>query len=200
VGRDAEKATIMGYLSGISLPGVDSRQRPSEEQSRVLITRAQTMRRMCEFFGSTLSTPASRTKRVRRCQFIPGRCPFRNDDALTGFMGMAVRVRESWRCRGRRKPSGRSEPELRRLLSIASMRGRRISQCQPRYPALLKCGLCSTAALAAFRRKPARSCSVLPKKQAGFDPNFSSTGCATTRELSARVNVFSSCAIPARCP
>jgi len=48
---------------------------------------------------------------------------FRNDVAFIAFMGMDVRVRESGRFRGRRKLTKKGEPELRRLLFNAAMRG-----------------------------------------------------------------------------
>ena len=80
---------------------------------------------------------------VRRCQAIPGVDPltalaivatyhrgqFRNDDAFIAFMGMDVRIRESGRFRGRRKLTKKGEPELRRLLFNAAMRGRQHSHC-----------------------------------------------------------------------
>ncbi|MGH8196277.1 MAG: transposase [Woeseiaceae bacterium] len=103
---------------------------------------------------------------VRRCQAIPGvgsltalaivatyhRGQFRNDDAFIAFMGMDVRVRESGRFRGRRKLTKKGEPELRRLLFNAAMRGRQQAHWEPYYLALRDRGLSSTAAFVAVGR------------------------------------------------
>ena len=76
---------------------------------------------------------------VRRCQAIPGVGPltalamvaayhrgqFRGADAFIAFMGMDVRIRDSGKFRGRRKPTKKGDSELRRLLFNAAMQGRR---------------------------------------------------------------------------
>lgn len=131
---------------------------------------------------------------VRRCQAIPGVGPltalaivatyhrgqFRNDDAFIAFMGMDVRIRESGRFRGRRKLTKKGEPELRRLLFNAAMRGRQNSHWEPYYLTLRDRGLSSTAAFVAVGRKMARLCFILLKKDIDFDPNFCSRGCMAT--------------------
>lgn len=131
---------------------------------------------------------------VRRCQAIPGVGPltalamvatyhrgqFRDDDAFIAFMGMDVRIRESGRFRGRRKLTKKGEPELRRLLFNAAMRGRQHSHWEPYYLALRDRGLSSTAAFVAVGRKMARLCFVLLKKDTDFDPNFCSRACIAT--------------------
>ncbi len=131
---------------------------------------------------------------LRRCQAIPGVGPltalaivatyhrgqFRNDDAFIAFMGMDVRIRESGRFRGRRKLTKKGEPELRRLLFNAAMRGRQHSHWEPYYLALRDRGLCSTAAFVALGRKMARLCFVLLNKNTDFDPNFCSRACLAT--------------------
>lgn len=131
---------------------------------------------------------------VHRCQAIPGVGPltalaivatyhrgqFRSDDAFIAFMGMDVRVRESGRFRGRRKLTKKGEPELRRLLFNAAMRGRQHAHWEPYYLALRDRGLSSTAAFVAVGRKMARLCFVLLNKDADFDPNFCSRACMAT--------------------
>jgi transposase len=131
---------------------------------------------------------------VHRCQAIPGVGPltalaivatyhrgqFRSDDAFIAFMGLDVRVRESGRFRGRRKLTKKGEPELRRLLFNAAMRGRQHSHWEPYYLALRDRGLSSTAAFVAVGRKMARLCFVLLKKEIDFDPNFCSRACMAT--------------------
>lgn len=148
-------------------------------------------------FDQALRTQAKAlgwNEQVRRCQGIPGVGPltalamvatyhrgqFRNDDAFIAFMGMDVRVRESGMYRGRRKLSKKGDPELRRLLFNAAMQGRRNAHWEPYYLALRERGLSSTAAFVALGRKLARLCFVLMRKEAEFDPNFSSRGCAGT--------------------
>ncbi len=78
---------------------------------------------------------------------------FRNDGAFIAFMGMDVRVRKSSQFRGRRKLTKKGEPELRRLLFNAAMRGRQHSHAEPYYMALQERGLSSTAAFVALGRK-----------------------------------------------
>lgn len=105
---------------------------------------------------------------------------FHNDDAFIAFMGMDVREREPGQFRGRRKLTKKGEPELRRLLFNAAMQGRRNSLWERYYLALRERGLCSTAAFMAIGPKMARLCFILVKKEANFDPNFSSGVCMAT--------------------
>ena len=125
-------------------------------------------------------------KEVQYCQSIPGVGPltalamvatyhrgkFLNVDTFIAFMGMDVRVRDSGHFRGKRKLTKKGEPELRRLLFNAAMRGRCDAHWETYYLTLRERGLSSTAAFVALGRKIARLCFVLLKNKAIFDPTY----------------------------
>jgi len=58
---------------------------------------------------------------------------FLNVDTFIAFMGMDVRVRDSGHFRGKRKLTKKGEPELRRILFNAAMRGRCNAHWEPYY-------------------------------------------------------------------
>ena len=165
-----------------------------QEDVEALIEQCQKTLRQFDRALQTQAKALGWEAQARRCQSIPGVGPltalamvatyhrgrFRNDDAFIAFMGMDVRVRESGRCRGRRKLSKKGDPELRRLLFNAAMQGRRNAHWEPYYLALRERGLSSTAAFVALGRKLARLCFVLMRKEVDFDPNFASRACVTT--------------------
>ena len=125
-------------------------------------------------------------QQVQYCQSIPGVGPltalamvatyhrgkFLNVDTFIAFMGMDVRVRDSGHFRGKRKLTKKGEPELRRLLFNAAMRGRCDAHWEPYYLTLRARGLSSTAAFVALGRKIARLCFVLLKNKTEFDPAY----------------------------
>jgi transposase len=96
---------------------------------------------------------------------------FRHSDAFIAFLGMAVRMRDSGRSRGRRKLTKQGDPELRRLLHNAAMAASRKGRWKTLYQAYLARGLTKIQALVILARKLARLAFSLLKFQSDYCPN-----------------------------
>ena len=126
-----------------------------------------------------------------RCQAIEGvgvltsialtttyhRGAFSGADAFIAFIGMDVRVRDSGRMRGRRKPTKKGDPQLRRRLCMTA---RRSATWEPFYERMRSRGLASIQALVALARKLARVAFSLLKNQTQYQPKSPPKACATT--------------------
>lgn len=130
---------------------------------------------------------------IRRCQTIPGIGPlsavalvtcfhrgeFTRSDKWIAYLGLDVRVRDSGKCKGRRKLSKRGNPELRRLLYNGAMSAVKMPGIRPRYEQYRARGLSSTAALVAMSRKLARIAFAVLSKDEVYDEKLSVWGCAS---------------------
>lgn len=106
----------------------------------------------------------------RLCQQIPGIGPataaglicsnlrgdFSKSDAFIAFLGLDVAARDSGRKRGQRSLTKQGNPEVRRLLFCAAMKGSCHPDWQGFYQRHLERGLSRTQALVALSRKLAR--------------------------------------------
>ena len=118
----------------------------------------------------------------QRCLSIPGVGPlnatalvaayhrgaFANSDTFIAFIGMDVRLRESGRCKGKRKLTKRGEAELRRLLYCAAQPARCYQPFEDFYQRQLEKGLPKIAAKVILARKLARIAFTLISKQQMF--------------------------------
>ena len=105
---------------------------------------------------------------------------FKHSDAFVAFLGLDVRVRDSGRCRGKRKLTKKGDPELRRLLYLAAMHACRRAHWKTFYHRHLARGLSRIQALVALARKLARVAFALLKNQTLYqNPNTAETCLAT---------------------
>ena len=130
---------------------------------------------------------------IKRCQTIPGIGPltavalvacfhrgdFQRSDQWVAYMGLDVRVRDSGKCKGRRKLSKRGNPELRRLLFNGAMSAAKMPSIRPRYERHRAKGLSSTAALVAMSRKLARVAFAVLSKNEAYDEKLSNWACVS---------------------
>lgn len=133
-------------------------------------------------------------RHARRCQAIEGIGPvnsmalttlfhrgsFKSADAFIAFIGMDVRVRDSGKCRGRRKLTKRGDPEVRRLLYMAAMTACRSATWKPFYERALARGLTRIQALVALGRKLARIAYALLKTGDSYRPKSREEACTST--------------------
>lgn len=108
------------------------------------------------------------------------RGPFSRSDAFIAFLGLDVRVRDSGRCRGRRKLTKQGDPELRRLLYNAAMAASRSERWKPVYQRHLDRGLSRIQSLVVLARKLARIAFALLKSGDCYRPRPSGERCLAT--------------------
>jgi len=99
------------------------------------------------------------------------RYPFANADAVTCYVGLDPRAKDSGQKRGQRKLTKRGPSEMRRLLYIAAMTAARHPQIKPIYERQLAKGLSCIAAYNVLARKLLRAAWSLIKHDQAFDLN-----------------------------
>lgn len=99
------------------------------------------------------------------------RYPFVSADAVTCYVGLDPRAKDSGQKHGKRKLTKRGPAELRRLLYMASMTAARHPQIKPFYERQLAKGLSSIAAYNVVARKLLRAAWSILKHNQAFDLN-----------------------------
>lgn len=99
------------------------------------------------------------------------RAPMEKADKAVAFVGLDPRPHDSGKHKGQRKLTKHGPAELRRLLYLAAMAGRKTKLWKPTYERHLGKGLSPTEAILALARRMLRVAWALASTGLKFDPN-----------------------------